>query len=253
MKKVVIIVLCVLLAASVVLGAAACSLFGGSSSGSSSKKNKSVTVTLNANGGEVDFKTLIGKPGDPMELPTPTREGFTFDKWYEDFEPIDQTVFPDTNTTLTARYYTTKEYEISLTASTALNKEFKSVAFLDEGNSTDYTNKLNLMKKYSSSDLTIEWTMEAYVSAPDYTTWFGNTPTVWFVLQGASNEITTFVVTNRNNFQTYKKTITTQASELVNDKDGYLRIVQTGTTDATGIAKNISLKLTVTLEAGTLV
>lgn len=45
-------------------------------------KEKEYTITLNANGGDVEFDSLSVKYGKEYVLPTPTKKGYTFDGWY---------------------------------------------------------------------------------------------------------------------------------------------------------------------------
>lgn len=114
----------------------ACGLFGGSGgggdnsggdgNGSNNNTPSTVTVTLDPNEGTgVSQLTLTGYAGDPLSLPTPTREGYTFDKWYYNYtQIIDTTVFPNQDVKLTARYYATKDTERTIYFQGEQNKEF---------------------------------------------------------------------------------------------------------------------------------
>lgn len=75
-KKVLLAILIFVLISTMLAG---CSFFGGDSSSESEKKSKStITITLDLNGGKADKKTLLGTTGSPLDLPTPTREGYEF-------------------------------------------------------------------------------------------------------------------------------------------------------------------------------
>jgi len=102
---------------------AACDLFGG---GNGSNNPRTVTVTLDLNGGSgVTQLTLTGEAGTPMQLPTPTRVGFTFDGWFNDWSAVSQTEFPATNMTLTARYRTNSGTDMTVSSiRSPLNQTF---------------------------------------------------------------------------------------------------------------------------------
>ena len=255
MKKVVIIVLCVLLAASVVLGATACSLFGGSSSGSS--KNKSVTVTLKANGGEVAFKTLIGKPGDPMELPEATREGCVFDKWYDDFDVIDQTVFPSEDTVLTARYYLEEDSEFTITQTTELNKSYsadtsRSTLYWSEEKlkDEDLENMKYITRNYTE-EIRIVMEFEGKCSGAAVSSWLGGHATYYLV---GANTLGQKECYNYDNWEKFKINVSVAGSELVNEGDGFLRLRWDASLGSTyALVRNINLTISGVKKKGTLV
>ncbi|MCL2751910.1 MAG: InlB B-repeat-containing protein, partial [Firmicutes bacterium] len=99
------------------------SMFGGKDKSGTGGKPFTATVTINPNGGTVDKLTLIGEAGTAMNLPTPTRAGYTFAGYYNDWSVFDTTVFPSANVTLTARYYAQKDTPRTINAKpTELNK-----------------------------------------------------------------------------------------------------------------------------------
>lgn len=74
-------------------------------------KNDSLTVTLDANGGDVEYNTKTITYGVKYVLPTPTRANYTFDGWYCDDLPCPTSGiwdFSKTDITLKARWAGTK-------------------------------------------------------------------------------------------------------------------------------------------------
>ncbi|MCR5113247.1 MAG: InlB B-repeat-containing protein [Acholeplasmatales bacterium] len=71
-------------------------------------KAKSFTIALDANGGEVSTTSLNVTYGEAYELPTPTREGYTFEGWYNDDTKIETTgtwsTLSSSNLTLKAKW-----------------------------------------------------------------------------------------------------------------------------------------------------
>lgn len=70
-------------------------------------KNDSLTVTLDANGGDVEYNTKTITYGVKYVLPTPTRANYTFDGWYCDDLPCPTSGiwdFSKTDITLKARW-----------------------------------------------------------------------------------------------------------------------------------------------------
>lgn len=122
-KKVLLAILIFVLISTMLAG---CSFFGGDSSSESEKKSKStITITLDLNGGKADKKTLLGTTGSPLDLPTPTREGYEFYGWCNDYLLFSEDTFPDTNMTLTARWYVKEEKTKMVTDGTPINKEYR--------------------------------------------------------------------------------------------------------------------------------
>ena len=63
------------------------------------------TITLNANGGEVEPQTVTDVEGAELTLPTPTREGWRFLGWYKaDETKFKATTMPAEDITVTARW-----------------------------------------------------------------------------------------------------------------------------------------------------
>lgn len=69
---------------------------------------KSSTIIFNPNGGSVSPITLIVNPGDTVgTLPTPKRDGYTFDGWYLDLDigtELDENFIPTEDATLIAKW-----------------------------------------------------------------------------------------------------------------------------------------------------
>ena len=83
---------------------------GTGGSGGSPSGPATVTISLIANGGSLSQSTIVGKEGEPLVLPVPTREGYTFYAWCTNgVTKFESTTFPSSNKTLYARYYATKD------------------------------------------------------------------------------------------------------------------------------------------------
>ncbi|MGN1043027.1 MAG: InlB B-repeat-containing protein [Christensenellales bacterium] len=108
-----------------------CSVYETQTGSNDNKKDeqistKTVTINLNVNGGEqLERSIFIGNAGEPMSLPTPKRDGYTFDKWYNGYDLIDQNVYPDTDMHLTARWFALNDTEKSFSYSTPLNQQYE--------------------------------------------------------------------------------------------------------------------------------
>ena len=63
------------------------------------------TITLDVNGGNALAETTItGETGTPIELPTPTREGYNFLGWYNGEAKFEETVMLEANISLVAKW-----------------------------------------------------------------------------------------------------------------------------------------------------
>lgn len=161
------------------LSLTACGLFGGGGGGGT-QTPKSVTVTLNPNGGTVDKLTFIGEAGSVMALPDPARSGYTFDSWYNGWGVISNTVFPSSDITLTARYYADRDSGRTVNSiPTELNKVYDANASWNENwfSAADWQ-CIEYLKKNITTEITVTVTLERQA-----TTSFGGS--VWFILSGA--------------------------------------------------------------------
>ena len=218
---------------------------------------KSVTVTLATNGGEVSIRTLVGKPGDPMELPVPTREGFTFDKWYNDFDIVDQTVFPSSDMTLTARYYADKDEDFTFSTSTELNKSYEA----DTSGSTLSWKKDNLnnndLQLYNyiirnyNDEIVLSVEFEEKINGAKVASWLGGCGGFYF---RAAHELDKVLKYNFDNWETVRFSVRANGSELVNEGSGFVRLywdTNVGSTDV--LVRNLKFTISGTIKAGTLV
>lgn len=182
MKKTISLVLILLV---VLFSFCACGFFGGSSSNSdydnSSDSNdsgnqspKSVLVTLDLNGGYgIDQLSYIGVVGSEMNLPTPTREGYVFNGWYNDWQIVDSTVFPQEDTVLTARYLLQNERSVEVSAETPLNEVYQCGAFLSVAHGEvgcgrdDFSDPqaINYLLRYPNTTIQATCCFEYYISS----------------------------------------------------------------------------------------
>ncbi len=63
------------------------------------------TITLDVNGGAaLDQASITAEAGTPIELPTPTRDGYNFLGWYNGEVKFEEAVMPEANVTLVANW-----------------------------------------------------------------------------------------------------------------------------------------------------
>ena len=68
-------------------------------------KEKLYTIALDVNGGDkLEESTITKTAGSTIELPTPTREGYNFLGWYNGEVKFEETVMPEANITLVAKW-----------------------------------------------------------------------------------------------------------------------------------------------------
>ena len=247
--KAFIVILIILVIFGVILGVAFC--------GKEGLFNKSVTVTLVTNGGEVSVRTLVGKAGDPMELPTPTREGYTFDKWYNDFDIVDQTVFPSENMTLTARYYADKDEDFSFSSSTELNKSYKAdtsgsvLSWKKEDLSKENLELHNYIVRNYNEEIVLSIEFEEKINGAKVAAWLGGCGGFYF---RAAHELDSVIKYNFDDWETVQFTVKAKGSELVNEGSGFVRLywdTNVGSTDV--LVRNLKFTISGTIKAGTLV
>lgn len=259
MKKLGKLMLCILLIAvlcgACVIGLAGCDLFSGDSD--SNKTPSSVKVTLDLNGGTgVNQTTIIGKPGEPMTLQSPTRQGFTFDKWYNGYDLIDNTVFPKKDMLLTARYYCNEDYIDSTSWESELNKQYGGSSgyyyFTEKNFSAD---KIKYLLDNPNNIISIKVKLEAICNAAGVSQTFGTQASI--AITGASRADTFKQVTfkNYNNYQTYTLNAQTTSARLVGGSNGaLLNLVYDTTLGSTYCYfRNIELTISYTITAGSLV
>ncbi len=191
MKKTRIIGVTVL-AAVILFMFCACSIFG--EVGDKLGIKSTVTVTLEPNGGTgIEQLVIKGKSGESMELPTPIREGYTFDKWYDGFNIVSNDVFPEKDTILTARYYAKTDTKKQFKMATELNKEFHLSGyagvdtwfyFEKDDVSIGEQNYLQFLQNNPNVDIEINMTLEARLS---YASMFAGSVEGKFWLTGAND------------------------------------------------------------------
>ncbi len=102
---------------------------GGSNGGGSTDTTKTVTVTLNLNGGSgVSSLTYSGKEGSTLSLPTPTKENATFEGWYEDDEKVgNPNVYPSKDKTYTAKYTLNSDQNVTIAFASEKGKVYDEI------------------------------------------------------------------------------------------------------------------------------
>lgn len=200
-----------------------CVLAGCDSSGLIRKK---VTLKLDYNGADGSYQTSFeGKAGKPLSLPTPTRSGYTFDGWYVGDSKVDASVFPDDDSTFTARYRSLESKNVVASFETPMNKVYG-------GDSGGYYYNLDSFGKSKSEvqwllknadvNVSIEWKMEAFLAAAQ-SAQFTGTAHGTLDITGASKSdvIFTFNVNNCDGYQTYSASKTIKAKIFIsNSNDG---------------------------------
>lgn len=101
------------------------SIFGSSNSSSTNPFSKTVTVSLDYNGGSGGDKTFIGSTGEPISLPTPTREGYEFYGWCSGYSKYNCDVYPDSDITLIARWKVLNTKSVTIYDQQTEGKELK--------------------------------------------------------------------------------------------------------------------------------
>ena len=160
----------VLLAALCVMMFSACGILG---IGQNNSPPRSVTVTLDLNGGSgVSQLVYVGVVSSAMELPVPVREGYTFDNWYGRWENMSLTEFPGSDMTFTARYYANSDSDKTLVLKTEVGKEYSSyngVTFTNSGDvSSEIKNQLVYLKENYQSAIKITGEVETRATFSGY-------------------------------------------------------------------------------------
>jgi len=252
---------CVVLFCAVIFTLSGCSSIFGSETNSSDSnitESKSVTVTLNPNGGSgVTKLALIGVAGTSMELPNPERTGYNFDAWYNGWDIVDNMVFPQSDLTLTARYYalsdankivnaTPTELNEVFTAGAAFTVAHGELSYSYSEDDFDDLKKIDYLMKYTNTLIAVYAKFECRISKWDAT----------FKLTGSSSA--DIIQTATNSYSDQWKEITlpgnAYSSVLVGSNDKVLRLFCDANLGSTYIyIRNVTISISYTEKAGTLV
>lgn len=243
------------------VGFTACDFFGLGSSGSKKEEEKAPTtvkVTLNANGGTgLSQTTLIGKPGDPMTLQSPTRSGFTFDKWYSGYQLIDNTVFPKRDTVLTARYYCNEEYTDFTSAATALNKVYSGSGGYFYFPRADFDEeKIDYLFNNITTKISIVVELEAFCNASGAAQWMGTEASMTLTGANRNDKFSKITIKNYETYQNYTLKADTTADKITtsNPNEGIINLRYDTTLGSTDCAwRNVTVTITYQVAAGSLV
>ncbi len=96
---------------------------------------KTSTVTLDSNGGtpltQVEYQGEVGT--DIYDLPSPEKEGFTFDGWYDsEGNKVTSFVYPESDAKWKAKYTADSDMEIEFSTETELNYEYDGSTYWTE-------------------------------------------------------------------------------------------------------------------------
>lgn len=221
---------------------------------------KSVTVTLDANGGSgLGKRTLVGKSGEEMVLPVPTREGYEFDAWYDGYNIVEQDVFPSRDVTLTARYYISEDVKRTFSIETKENKVYTGddnyLQFTFAGD--EYKEDVAFLMRNTDTDITVKFKFEAYWDYSQSSGWFAD-PKSRVGLRGLNSKdaITSTKEISRSGYTTYQLTNQAKASVFKSDdKFGCKVLYEADSTFGVHIfeIRNIKITLEYTQAKGTLV
>ena len=124
----------------------------------------SYTITLDANGGEVEPSSITAKYGESITLPAPTREGYGFDGWYNGTVAFTSATMVAENLTLTAQWsagkigYTVNHYQQNVDGNGyTLYKTDSGTASMDE----EVTPSLNSYEGFTAPGSTTTITIKA--------------------------------------------------------------------------------------------
>ncbi len=216
-----------------------------------SVSKKTVTVTLDPNGGNVSILTIKGNSGDQMELPTPQREGYDFAGWFNGYDVVSQTEFPKNDITLTARYYVKQDKDVSTIGQMDYNKEYKDCTYKFSRGFFDSPALVDYLKENHNVDVVIKVQVDAYI---DGLSWLGVDGDL--VVMGANkSDVLKKQTINNYSWRTYNFEFTTKSSYLYNaDASTILHFTGSSSWGSTNLVfRNLKIQLIFTEKAGTLV
>lgn len=254
-KTVILIVIVAVLFSMCAVGLVGCDFFGLGSSDGGTGTPSSVKVTLDLNGGTgVNQLTLVGKPGDPMTLQSPTRAGFTFDRWYRGYSLIDTTVFPREDTLLTARYYCNESYAESTSFSSSLNKVLggSGGSYCLEASDFD-ERKIKYLQNNTNVRIKIDVELEAYCSTIGAGEYMGAKGYITLTGASKSDAFSKVTVQNYREYQSYRLNADTTSAKLVGGNYIIYLVYSTslGSTDC--YFRNVLVTISYNVAAGSLV
>ncbi|MCL2848058.1 MAG: InlB B-repeat-containing protein [Firmicutes bacterium] len=214
---------------------------------------QSVTVTLELNGGSgVTQLTLIGEAGSPMVLPTPVREGYTFDRWYSGWHTISQTEFPIRDTVLTARYFANEDSSITISSiPTALNENFSSDTTIIWDNrhfSRENWQRIEWLRRNHTTEIALSIEFEARSIGMSLSR------SITFTGANAPDVIGTITNIPGGSFEEMSINGNAQGRILVANNDTALRLVLRDTSAVSQVVvRNIKITITYIQQAGLLV
>lgn len=232
------------------------SLFGGNSENSSSNKPKTVKVVLDTNGGSgVSQTTLIGVAGEPMTLETPTREGFRFDRWYNGYGIVDNTVFPEYDLLLTARYYSESSYEETTSYTSPLNERYGRASGAWNFRPWEFDEKkVAYLLNNTNTQISIVVNFEAYCSTIGAGTWMGAAATMTLTGSSQADVFDKVTINNYYGYENFILSAQTTSAKLVGTNDVLFNMVyktNLGSTEC--YYRNVNASITYTVQQGTLV
>lgn len=123
----------------------------------------SYTLTFDADGGEVEPPSITAKYGESITLPTPTREGYGFDGWYNGTVAFNSATMGAENLTLTAQWsagkigYTVNHYQQNVDGNGyTLYKTDSGTASMDEEVTPSFNSYEGFTAPNSTTTITIQ-------------------------------------------------------------------------------------------------
>lgn len=223
--------------------------------------NVSVTITLDANGGTVNKKTLLGIAGEPLDLPIPTREGYEFYGWCVDYLLFDKDCFPDNDLTLVARWYVLEEKTVVVYDQSATNKEYIGAHYgwINWSPSAQQKSLAKAIEYFANNRIDsvhLAVSFDAYYNNSAFAISVGNRAEVRVCGSSGGDVIFQTYITNIDGYKkyTFEKDIDPLSLVPAEGKDVYMNILlDTNNSWYDMYVKNIRIEITYIEEIGTIV
>lgn len=245
-----------------VLGVSLLSVLAGCDS--SGLIRKTVTVQLDYNGADGSYQTSFeGKAGKSLSLPTPTRSGYAFDGWYVGDSKVDASVFPDDDSTYTARYRLLTTKKVEAVFETELNKVYGGHSggyYYKAGVFGDNESEVKWLLKNADVDVFMTWKMEAYLLAAQSAQFTGTAHGTLDITGANRNDVIfSFNVNNCDGYQDFENGKYIKAKMFIANRNEEIfhAYYETGFSfafDASEVRfRNVKVTLTFEIPAGSIV
>lgn len=223
------------------------------------KEDALITVTLDENGGQIDKKTYKGEAGSTLELPTPTREGFEFYGWCDEYQIYSENVFPNIDVTLVARWIVKEDREARVRVETSLNKSYKiSKGYFsyDYDDHKDWKSAIEYVNHNKISPVYLAGVYEAFYNNSQAGIFFGNVGYVKVSGSSSADVLYSQDITNIDGYKQFNFSVRINPSSLVpgNEKNIFMYVlIGSNNSGYDMYVRNISIELVYTEKAGTIV